>query len=71
MSDSNVLVTLFSRLSGPYGLLILFVCAVIVTLSVLGIIKPSALFEQEADDFIKAQTGVDLEQVEKQVLQKE
>lgn len=50
-------------------ILLLALCAIIVSLSVLHVINNGPI-EQMADDLFKAETGVDLEDVEEKAISK-
>jgi hypothetical protein len=66
----DILQAILSKLSKTYIAIFMLVCAVLVTLSVVGILKSDNFFEQKADQLIKSQTGIDLELVEKDLLGK-
>lgn len=59
-----------NKAMGPYMVLFLVACALIVTLGVSGIIKVPGSIETAADEAIVAETGVDLEKVEEAIEKK-
>lgn len=66
----SFILALLNRFGKPILYVVLFICAFIVTLSVLGYITPESKVEQAADDVIKTETGFDLEKVEKDLFKK-
>lgn len=72
---NNAFISLFTRLllgrqSGVFVLILLSICAIIVTLASLGIIDKSGQIDDIANDIIEHQTGVDLEKVQEKILEK-
>ena len=61
---------LFSTLGKPVSIMILVIAAIIVSLAVMGVINLTSPEEKLADELIKAETGIDLEKVEEDLISK-
>ena len=66
----DLLIAIIGRFGKPALVLILTVCAILVTLSVIGVISPNSSLESTADEIFKDETGFDLEKAEEEVLKR-